>query len=488
MRAVSVLQVSDPVSWAELEATVPLAEHVEQALDACRRVVRPSFDRELLPLLQGRVLVRYARRDAREIDAARHHLADEVAALKPAWQRVLHGAQRHALDEVVVGRQAWDPVEDLAAVRALHGAGLLQAVAGDLPYEGRYRLHPDLPPPPEVVYDLEDAVMDETDDLEPSRPGPVSLLHDLASLAAALEHLTVHLTTAGTVAVADGRRVGERLASDELASGGRLEEHPRWGRAWRGLQALHMVGSDPLSREVHLDLGLERVLQGSTEDATDRLVHRLVERDLHTLVPAVRAALRQAGDGAVDELVFLELLAEQHRDVLFPAWSREGRAVYPHLEGDRARAYDAAGFEAVEVPMIKAVLGKLARLGLVRRAPGVFAGTEDGRRWAGAHSGPQPPVWVSGDLEVIVPPEALTVWERFQVERLGACLQRDVVDRFRLERAALITWLSTHEVGEALDLLRRRCPAVPRSVEEALHAWAEAAERVVLVRGVLLED
>lgn len=488
MRSVSILQVADPALWAELEASVPLGAHTEAVLDAHRRVVDAGFERELLPRLQGRVLVRYARRAPQEEDEARRQLADEVAALRHDVRGVLLSAQRHALDHVVVGRQAWDPEHDAAAVRALHGAGLLTAVAGDPPYEGRYRLHPDLPPAPELRYVFEEAVMDETEDLEASRPGPLSLLHDMASLAAALEHLDVRLTVAGTVVLADGRRVGDRLAAAELAACGRVEEDPRWSRAWRGLQALHAIGVDPLTREVHLDVGLEGVLQGSSEDAADRLVHRLVERDLHTLVPAVRAALRQAGEGAVDELVFLELLADQHRDVLFPAWIRDGREVYPHLPGDRARAYDEAGFASVEAPMIRAVLGKLARLGLVRRAPGVFAGTEDGRRWAGARQGVQPPIWISGDLELIVPPEALTVGERFQVERLGRCLQRDVVDRFQLERAALTTWLSTHDVEEALELLRRRCPAVPQGVEEAIRSWAEAAEQIVLMRGVILDE
>ena len=95
---------------------------------------------------------------------------------------------------------------------------------------------------------------------------------------------------------------------------------------------------------------------------------------------------------------------------------------------------------------------------------------------------------MASDLELVVPPDALTPWERFQIERLGRCLSRDVVDRYRLERAGLEAWLATHDLDEAIDLLRRRSPAVPASVEDALRAWAAGALRVVLVRGVLLEE
>lgn len=488
MRAVSVLEVDDEATWAELEALVPLADHVAEVLDARRRVVTPSFERDLLPRLQGRVLVRYARRDARAVDAERQHLAAEVAALRSDVRRVLVAAQRHALDDVVIGRQAWDPEHDAPAVRALHAAGLLQAVADAAePYEGRYRLHPDLPPPPAVAYDLGEALMDLTDDLSRPAVGPVQLLEDMAALAAALEAGTVRVTHAGTVAHTDGKALGRRLAEASLAADGKLEAHPRWGRALRGLHALGVISVDGLSRTLHLDLGLEATLAGATHEACDRLVHRLVDRDLHVVVPAVREALRQAGDGAVDELVFCDLLREQHRDLVFPRWERGGEAVYPYVEGDRRRAWDDEAFDAVEARMIRAVLARMEQFGLLRRAPGVFAATEDGRSWAQAHDGPHPPIWVSGDLEVVVAPRALTPWERFQVERLGRCLQRDVVDRYRLEREGLATWLTTHDLAEAFALLERRCPNLPASVEDTLTAWARSVGRVTLTRGVVLD-
>lgn len=488
MRVVSVLEVADEAAWSELEALVPLKDHVVEVLDARRRIVGPRFERDLLPQLQGRVLVRYARRSADQVEQARVHLGEEVAALRFDFRKVLFAAQRHALEDVVVGRQAWDPEHDAQAVRALCAAGLMTALADDAaPYEGRYQLHPDLPDPPAIAYDFADAVMDETEDLAEPKSGPVALLHDMASLAATLERPRVRMTHDRTVTKADSKRLGKRLAAKDLSDGASLESHPRWGRALRGLEALHMISLDAASRELHLDLGLEATLAGETEDACDRLVHRLVDRDLHVVVPAVRAALRQAGKGAVDELVFLELLRDQHRDVIFPAWLRQGARVYPSLIGDDHKDYDEEAFDDIEAKMVRAVLGRMVAFGLIRRAPGVFAGTVDGRRWAKAGAGPHPPIWVSGDLEIIVPPDSITPWERFQIERLGPCLQRDVVDRYRLEREGLVTWLSTHDVDEALAVLSRRCPGLPRAVTETLEAWAGSAQRVVLTRGVLIE-
>ncbi len=483
-----MLSVETPDLWAELEALHPLHEHLAQTLDPLRRVVRPSFEREVLPRLEGRVLVRYARRDAAVVQAEREALSATVAELRSDVRRVLVAAQRHALDDVVIGRQAWDPLHDAAAVRALHAGGLLQAMTDDaLPYEGRYRLHPDLPAPPEVRYDFTDAVMDLTDDLSRPEVGPIQLLDDLASLAAGLEAGGVRVTHAGTVASTDAKLLGRRLAEASLVGSGKLEDHVRWGRALRALKALSAVSVDVQTRTLHLDLGLESTLQGATHEACNRLVHRLVDRDLHVVVPAVREALRQAGEGAVDELVFAETLREQHRDILFPRWDRDGDSVYPYVEGDRRRTWDDEAFDQVEARMVRAVLGRMEQFGLVRRAPGVFAATADGRAWAQATEGPHPPIWVSGDLELIVPPQALTPWERFQIERLGRCLQRDVVDRYRLEREGLATWLTTHELDEALALLRRRCPAVPDGVVATLASWAQAVSRVVLTRGVLLD-
>ena len=136
--------------------------------------------------------------------------------------------------------------------------------------------------------------------------------------------------------------------------------------------------------------------------------------------------------------------------------------------------------------MLEEALGVLERLGLIRRAPGVFAPTEDGLLWATGTDPDSPPVWLGSDLEFLVPPHAITPWERFQLERIGRCIQRDIVDRYVLEREGLESWLADHELQDALDMFRRRCLSVPLSVTETLQAWHRAATEVVLTRGVLI--
>ena len=485
-RVVSVVEVVEVALWAELDARVPLADHLGEVLSATARVSKPSFEKVVMPKLAEAgvpVLARWARRSVEPEPES--EVRARIAAVDDAARRVLYNAQRHAIDGVVRGVHAWDPAADARAVRVLHGAGLIDDVPGveSAPYAGLYLLNGDLPPPPPVPYDFADAAMGPVDDLGEARPGPVGLLHDLAALAVAIEATRPKRTLGGGVARADVKRLGARLGVPSLTV---IEDDPRWGRALRALEALRGIATDPVGREVHLDVGLDVVLHGETADAVDALVHRLVEPDLHTAIPAVRAALAAAGDGAVDEVVFFELVRSQHRDVLFPWWGR-GRRTYPTLGEEAARPYDDAGFEAVELPMLHALLGRLGRLGLLRRAPGAFAATEDGRLWARVTDPRASPLWVSGDLEVVLPPNAVTPGERFSLERLGRCLGRDVVDRFKLDKKGLEIWLASQSVDEAVALLRRRAPGVPRSVEETLRAWATSLSRVTLTRGVVLE-
>jgi hypothetical protein len=473
-----VLEVADPALWAEIEA-IASPGWLDSTIDPNRRIVTAQFERQVLPQLSGRVLVRYARRDTPPADLAQ--LQGTIAALDPQARRVLAAAQRHALDDELSGEQAWDPAADQPAVAALLHAGLLLMLPA-----GRYRLHPDLPPPPAVDLDLADAVMARTA-LPPATPGPVALLHDIAALAAAIAHHPPRLTHADTLGRTEARRIGRQLGDPDLAASGDVERDLRWGRALRALRALPAIAPDPLTRVLTLDPALEAVLAGTAEEACDRLIHRLVERDLHPVVPAVRAALRAAGPDAVDEVVFLELLRDRHREILIPRWHRDGVDIYPDHGAGAPRPYDDAGWEAVEARMIAAVLKRLTRIGVITREEGVFAGTADGRRWAGAETARPPPIWVSGDLEIVVPPDAVTPWERFQIERLSRCLQRDTVDRYRIERPLLATWMSTHDEEEMIALLTRRSPGLPAGVAATLRSWAASARRMVLTRGVLLE-
>ena len=487
-RAVTVLEVESPALWDELKAQVDLDPHLGAFVAATQRSVLDE-GALLAALAQVGVipLARFSRRGAEEIAAHRDDLSHGIASLRSDVREVLHQAQRHALENVVMDLHAWDPARDSQAISDLHARGMITRLPDQSRFPGvRYLLDPDLPPPPEPPYRFDEAAMAETDDLEPSGRSITGLLHDIASLAAAIQRTTPRLTAKGTVTRADARKLGDQLGDVELTKSGELESHERWGRALNALRALRAVSTAPIKRELFIDHGLEQSLEGTTEEATDRIVHRLMERDLHVVLPPLRAALRCAGSGAVDEVVFMDLLREQHREILFPRWDSPHGPIYPVLEGERARPFDDEGWERIEERTIQAALKRTQSLGLIRRAPGVFAGTIDGRRWARVDDHSPPPVWVTSDLEVMVPPDAVTPWERFQLERLSTCISRDVVDRYRLKREALRLWLTTHDVEEALDLLARRAPGLPHTVVDTLTSWARSACRVSLVRGVLV--
>lgn len=489
VRAVSVLDVASPTLWTELAAQTDLEPHLGASLSPTRRVVTDESGLlEALAAVGVTPLTRFARRTVAEIAAHRDALDHDIHTLTHDVRKVLFDAQRHALDDVVLDIHAWDPTRDAEAVSALHARGMLTRLPARAGVLGvQYRLDPDLPPPPEPAYDFAEAAMEETEDLPEPGPSITALLHDVASLAAAVLHVVPTLTVKSTVRKPDARRLGVQLGDPELQATGDLEEHPRWGRALSALQALRAVSHDPIKRELFIDHGLEHSLEGTTEDATDRIVHRLMDKDLHVVLPAIRSSLRAAGDGAVDEIVFLDLLREQHRDVLFPSWDSPQGPVYPVLPGERLRLFDDEGWERIEERTVYAALARAEALGLIRRAPGVFAGTPDGRRWAGVAAVAAPPVWVTSDLEVLVPPDSVTPWERFQLERLGVCLARDVVDRYRLQRAGLRQWLASHDLEQALELLSRRAPGLPAGVVDTLESWARSELRVSLVRGVLIE-
>ncbi|MEQ1507162.1 MAG: hypothetical protein ABMB14_33345, partial [Myxococcota bacterium] len=252
-RGQTVIDVADPAVWDELASVSPLDAHVGPLLTPTRRLASPSFDREVVPKLRASgisVLIRYASRP--RTDAAPDTaLVGPIAALSTRARGILHTAQRHAIGGMVVAPLTWDPETDAPQVRELLGAGLIDRLPdGD---DARYVVHPDLPPPPAVPYAFADAVMDSPDDLAPPKPGPVALLHDLASLAAAIDAIHPKRTVAGPIAAADARRLGERLCTADI---GRVEEHPRWGRALRALEALAAVTLDPQARE--LGVGQER--------------------------------------------------------------------------------------------------------------------------------------------------------------------------------------------------------------------------------------
>ena len=473
-RAVSLLEVVDPVTWDTVRQVVDLDAHVVSWRSDRVCEVRDTLRAEL-PKLEARGLTPLVRRPRRPGPGGVVHLSD--VALPAASRALLHRAQRHAVGGRVLDRHAFDPEHESDLVRPLLGAAWLFRDSVEPHW---FVLHPQLPPPPPLAFDADEAILPRPDDLAPPKPGPLSLLHDTASLAAAVSAVSPKRTLAGSLGKADEKRLATHLGIT-----GAVESTDRWGRAFRALEALQVVATDPITRELHLDLGLEVLLEGAVPDAIDALLMRLVEADLRPLLELVRTALRQAGDDALDEVVFCELVREQQRTVSFWPWLRDGERCYP---GDPDRPFDDEGFERVEQRMILVLLSKLDRLGVVTRAPGVFAPTADGSAWAGREGAAAPPVWVTGDLEVVVPPGAVSPWERFQLERLGRCLGRDAVDRYRLERGALATWLETHELDEALGWLKRRAPALPAGVQDTLRSWARSATRLVWWDGILEED
>ncbi|MEN0062547.1 MAG: hypothetical protein AAGA48_10390 [Myxococcota bacterium] len=515
MKAVSLLSVDDPGLLAQIALAVPLDDHTLATPSPTERVVDPGFDQRL-PELKRRgleVLVRQARRTTAQAEASQQDVVDRLATLSDAARTLLERAQRLARDHIALGLHVFDPMTDEPVIEELVRAGLVEPMQpdGSTPRSiGRFALHPDLPKAPALHWDFDDALMPETEDLVGFEAGeratlgtgPVDLLHDVASLAAALHGWRPRRTLSGSITKADGRKLGRRLGSQTIEASGGLEADPRWGRALRALEALGALGLDEVTRELHLDLGLEDVLEGDTPDAVDRLVQRLVDADLRPVLPVVRGALAAAGNQALDEVVLGDLIREQHRDWLFRPWIRQGIALYPVLTDESmaedgaareiaVRRFDDDGFEEVEAKMLDAVLRRLHRLGLVRRAPGVVAATDDGRVWARANTTREtaaPPIWISSDLEVVVPPRSVTPWERMQLERLGRCISRDVVDRFRIEKPRVRQWLADHAIEEALDALAERAQGLPVSVRDTLSSWARSAERIVLVRGVLTED
>jgi len=500
---VSLLVVEDPALFDQIALAVPLVDHTLESPSPTERIVAPSFDGEI-PELERRglsVLVRNARRDPGTPTSRERPSVDQLS--DPA-RRLLDRALRHAHEHVAIGVNVFDPDNDGPVIDELVRADLVEPLTcadDETPSRGsaRFALHPDLPGPEPLDWDFAEAVMPQTDDLagiaeSPSSKatlgtGPIDLLHDVAAFAAAIHGWRPRRTLAGALTKACARKLGHRLGSVEIEATGELKADPRWGRALRALEALGALSLDAVTRELHLDLGLEDVLHGEVADVVDRLVHRLVDVDLRAVVPVVREGLASAGPDALDEVVFVDLVREQHRDLLFRPWIRKGHALYP-LTGDGViRLFDDDGFDAVEAPMIEAVLRRLHRLGIIRRAPGVFAATEDGRVWARASTTlDPPPIWISSDLEIIVPPRSVTPWERMQIERLGRCIARDVVDRFRIQRVRVRQWLTDHAIEEAIEPLRRRAQVLPATVEDTLSTWARSAERIVLFRGLVREE
>lgn len=462
-RRVHVLEVVEPSVWGEVESVVDLAPLVEAELGPRRRAVRRGAERAIVPALRRRglsVLVRAAPEAP-----ARPNAPPRVAVSSEALT-LLHKAQRRAIRGVVLGARVWHPIRDRAAFEELVDSGL---IASDDPAPlGAWRLHPALGAAPEPDWDLDEALFDPPEDLEDGPTRLVDRVHDAASLAAAIRHVVPRRTHLGHLDKASCRQLGRRLHDPSLVQTGDLHRaNPRWVRALDLLVGLDAVEEDPLQRILLVRHAAWTA--ALAEDWLDRIVRRTTPPDVAPLLGALRVALRQAGPPpqvrAVDEIVLLDLLAEQQNGAFAP---------------------DAQTFRDEEGPLLEDAIGLLHGLGLVRRGPGALAPTEDGLRWAGFPAR-RSPIWISSDLEIVVPPDALTPLERYGLERLALPVARDVVDRLCLDRAGLADWLVDGDLDQALALLHR-LGTVPGTVVDTLTAWAASLTRVVLVRDVELPD
>ena len=471
--------------WASLEALAPVREHTLDELGPCLRRVGVRLKGPLERALKARgepLSVRVlAPEEPTETEAAptRRALHD----LPPKLLTVLTRALRLAEEGVFLGTRAWDPHSEARAVDTLVSVGLITPLDDEsLPRWGRYRLAPGLPEPEPVAYALQDAVMAPPEDLARRGPSLLALEQDLAVFLAGVAAAGVRRTVDGHLDVAGARRLGRRLADPGLSRGGRLTNaSPRWQMAARVVEALGLWECDPLSRALLPAQRVQRLLSQGPAARFDGLARRVVEQDARPLIPALRAALRAAGEQAIDEVVLRALLTEQHRDVLFAPWGQVGARFYPCPPEATPTLYDDDGFDEVEGPLLSRAIDALARLGLVTRAPGVFAATAEGRVWAGLDpTGPTPRLLLSADLELVVPPGALPPWERLVVELATSPVSRDVVDRLRLGRVELERALGYVPLSTLLAVLESRVGhSLPPSVVEALQLWARPWERIV---------
>lgn len=477
--------VADPAIWDELSALLPLHTAVVAEIGPTERVVDAAIEPKLRVALEsaGRALLR-RRPDPGPTPPGHAALPPKahaaLQALSEAERSLLHRVQRRAHEGFVSGASAWDPHAEARPLAALTQAGLIVPLSGQADPAGPWQLHPQLPPPPPVAYDFDDARMDPPEDLPPSYDSP-SLDADIAAMAAALRRHPLRVTHALTPEVAGMKALGRRLADPALARSGRPEQgDPRWRRALDALRLLKVLAVEEISRELSPNAALPGVLALPPAERLDLLVRRALDPALHPLLPPIREALRQANGQAIDAVIFQDLLAQQHRDLLFSPWGQVGIRTYPRVVDDPIVPYTRDSFDDIEGAAIARALHALGRVGMLRLAPGVFAASGEGRQWAGLNPGPRPPIHVTPDLEIVVPPGALSARERYLLEQLAHPLSRDVVDRFALRRADLVRWLEHHTLDEALALLSERAAhGLPSAVAHALRGWAETAERVL---------
>jgi hypothetical protein len=150
-------------------------------------------------------------------------------------------------------------------------------------------------------------------------------------------------------------------------------------------------------------------------------------------------------------------------------------------------AFDDAGWETVEVPLVKGVLDTLHRVGVLdaaRDASGVTAVRRSG-----------PPMQVeqgfllTPDYELLLPVGGLPPAEHARLARFAPYKEGERVHRHRLNRVGVQADIDAGH-GDLLSFLERySLTGVPVNVREAVADWTRHAMRFLLLTGVeVVED
>lgn len=191
--------------------------------------------------------------------------------------------------------------------------------------------------------------------------------------------------------------------------------------------------------------------------------------------------LRLIGDTwwGVDEL--LSRLKIHARELLYSP-KRDG--LYQDFP---TTSFDDAGWDAVEVPLVKGVLDTLHRVGVIdasRDASGVTA-----VRRAGAPKTAEQGFLLTPDYELLLPVGGLPPAEHARLARFAPYKEGEQVHRHRLTRAGVQADIDAGH-GDLLSFLERFSrTGVPVNVREAVADWTRHAMRFLLLTGVeVVED
>ena len=290
----------------------------------------------------------------------------------------------------------------------------------------------------------------------PSFP-PADARWDAVLVAARLEAEPLSLTQQGAL-----RKDAERRLLEELGEPGR----------WALALAVARTG------------GLVRVLGQRLMGFPEASMRPLP--DPTTLFSGVQAVacgvlLRLIGETWWDVEQLLARLQEHARELLYSP-KRDG-----FYQDFPTVAFDAAGWDAVEQPLVRGVLDTLHRVGVLdaaRDASGVTA-----VRRAGPPMQVEQGFLLTPDYELLLPVGGLPPAEHARLARFAPYKEGERVQRHRLNRAGVQAAIDAGH-GDLLAFLERFSrTGVPVNVREAVTDWTRHAMRFLLLTGVdVVED